>query len=89
MWQNTLDISHTNNTNIHALYADVSAAYDSVSTASKTLSYWHAGLPDNFLHLVAAMDVGAQATVLAANTTSDPIDLECEFRQGDPLSPLG
>ena len=89
LWHNTLDVCHSTNTPIHALYADVSAAYDSVSTASKTLSYWHAGLPQGFLNLVAAMDTGGQATVLAANTTTDPIDLECGFRQGDPLSPLG
>ena len=88
-WYTILETSKATNSPLHVMYADVSAAYDSITTDSKTLSYWQAGMPPDFCNLMAALDQGANTSIVAPdNTTTDPLDLECGLRQGDPISPL-
>ena len=87
MWHNILDTCRNSGTPLHAFYADVSAAYDSVSTESKTLSYWKAGLPKEFCLLMAAMDHKAEATVLVHGTQPPPFNWNVDLDKGTQ-SPL-
>ena len=77
-------------TKIHALYCDIAAAYDSVSTQSKTLSYWTAGMPTSFCQLMAALDKGYTAQVITPQgSLTERFPMLCGLRQGDTISPLG
>ena len=90
IWQSILEDAHENNEPLHAVYADVKAAYDSVSPLSKSLAYRRAGLPEDFIRYAADMDGDMQTQVIVpGHGTTTTFTPQKGFKQGDPLSVIG
>ena len=90
VWNSILEDAHEFNKPLWVCYADVEAAYDSVSTDSKLISFRRAGMPESFLDLIADLDIDTTTEVIVpGNGLAQPYTSFKGFRQGDPLSPLG
>ena len=75
---------------IWSCLADVEAAFDSVSSHSKSLAYRKAGFPESFINFAFNIDMEAFTSVLVPEAApATAFKVHSGFRQGDPLSVIG